>query len=261
MVETACGFDIEVNLDDQIGRDVFFHGVYEPVVTAVIRHTLRPGGVFFDIGANIGFFTLLAARCVAPSGCVHAFEPNAACRRMLCASLRCNGVTNVHVSDEACMRSTGSFRLIAAAEGSLGTARVVSDVSGQGGERVSGIALDDFIRERRISRIDLLKMDIEGGENAALEGMRETLESGVVDKLLIEFHPCMLGGADEVERLRQTITGCGYAGRQLREHAPGVWSRYATFYSDQLFLDDGCEGTSMRETATPQFLFEKRRRD
>src|SRR4029450_8092682 len=83
-----------VNTDDLIGRVLAIAGVWEPNVTAAFRRTLAPGDVCLDIGAHIGYYTLLAARLVGPEGHVHAFEPAPASFRRLRANRQLNRLHN-----------------------------------------------------------------------------------------------------------------------------------------------------------------------
>jgi FkbM family methyltransferase len=86
---------MRVSTADQVGRVLAISGVWEPNATAAFRSLLRPGDVCLDIGAHIGYFTLLASRLVGADGHVYAFEPTPATYEALCANLRRNDVQNV----------------------------------------------------------------------------------------------------------------------------------------------------------------------
>lgn len=259
IIETHYGFDSIVNIKDQIGRDIFFHGVYEPVTTAVIEHLLRPGDIFVDVGANIGFFTLLAAERVSQKGRVYAFEPSSRIRKMLVQAIKINSYNNIEVDSRACTQRSGVFSLKANDISQLGGTKVTKITRINDENLINGVSVDEFVAEKEINRIDLLKMDIEGGEEEALKGMLQTLERGIIDKLIIEFHPlCGLEtGWPGVKYLISMISGFGYSYKQIREHSPVLGEHYKCKFSNNLFYDVNYQGTSMREIATPQYLFQK----
>lgn len=257
LIATEYGFENIVNIKDQIGRDIFFHGVYEPVTASIIQNILRPGDNFIDVGANIGFFTLLAAKCVAPNGKVYAFEPSSKIRAMLIASLEHNSYKNVTVEDKACTEASGKFTLMEGSSAELGGTKVINK-SLKDKELVNGISLDEFILSNKISTIKLLKMDIEGGEDSALAGMQRSLADGIFKNLIVEFHPhCgLVGGWPRTKEILAMITGFGYTYKQIREHSPLPGEHYKCKFSENLFYDLDLQGQSMREIATPQYLFQ-----
>jgi FkbM family methyltransferase len=259
LFKTSEGFSIVAGLADQVGKDLFFHGVYEPITTAVIKHLLRPGDIFMDVGANIGFFALLAARLVGRTGKVYAFEPNEETRLMMIESLRANEIEHVVVDPRACTEKSGRFILVPGGLTNLGGTKVEKASVENGEGSVEGVRLDDFFAEEGLENVRLLKMDIEGGEDAALAGMERALERRLVDYLLVEFHPVYdkARGAERVDELLRKITGNGYSTRQLHEIPRGFFSRYRCNYSERLFFAPGETSTSMREIGTPQYLFER----
>lgn len=258
LASTEYGFKNIVSIKDQIGRDIFFHGVYEPVTAAIIEHILKPGDTFIDVGANIGFFTLLAAKYVAPNGLVYAFEPSSKIRAMLIASLEHNLYKNVTVEDRACTEALGKFTLMEGSSAELGGTKVMDEVV-ENGELVNGVSLDKFIFSNKISKINLLKMDIEGGEDSALKGTQRSLADGIIENLIVEFHPhCgLVGGWMRTKELIAMIANFNYSYKQIREHSPVSGERYKCKYSENLFYDSDQQGQSMREMATPQYLFQK----
>jgi FkbM family methyltransferase len=247
-----------INLQEHLARDIFFNGVYEPVTAAVIAHLLQPGDVFFDVGANQGQFSLLAARMVGDGGAVYSFEPNGAVRRLLNQSIGLNGFGNVHVEDAACMGKSGSFelQLDERTGNAFGGAKTVERISGSGGQTVRGITLDEYVAEKGIGQIDLLKMDIEGGEAGALLGMVGMLDRRTVKNLIIEFHPDLglPGGREGMKSIAAHIVSAGYTQKQLHEFPAGIFSHYLCEFSDDLLYDPSDSG-SMREVGTPQYLF------
>ncbi len=143
-------------------------GTYEPEQTALfVRHVQR-GGTFLDVGAHVGFYTLLASRLVGPAGRVWAFEPDPTNARFLRDHVRINDAGHVHVEQAAVARTPGSARF-GGGSGS-GTGRLTEG----GGRSVRTVALDSFCAEHGIVPT-AVKMDVEGAEAEVIEGGAETL--------------------------------------------------------------------------------------
>ena len=173
-------------------RDVGFashlmlDGVWEPWVTQFIARTLRPGMTMVDVGANFGYYTVLAADFVGDAGRVVAIEPNPAARAMLEKSVAVNGFAGrVRVCGEAAGGETGEAYLVAP-DSEPKNAHVLDEPPpGGAATRVVRRPLDEIVAGE--PRIDLVKIDVEGAEEAAVRGM-----AGVLEKhrplLVLEFN-------------------------------------------------------------------------
>lgn len=176
--------------DAAVGQHVA-GGVYEPNVTAVFRRLLKPGMSVVDIGANIGYFTMLSATLVGASGHVLAIEPNPRNIRMLEASRRINQFAHVTPLQAAAGRETGLLVLNTAY--SNGTTSSVSDDVGRllEAETVGCVVVDAIVAQGR--KIDFIKVDVEGAEYNALLGCTKTIAMHR-PVILSEFSPGMLSG-------------------------------------------------------------------
>lgn len=143
-------------------------GTYEPEQTALFVGTVGPGEVVLDLGAHIGYYTLLASRLVGPAGRVFAFEPRARNVSYLRQHVRLNRRRNVEVVEAAAFDRTGEVRF------DVGRGSGTGRVSERGSVAVRAIRVDDFVAERGITPT-VVKVDVEGGERPVLEGARETL--------------------------------------------------------------------------------------
>jgi FkbM family methyltransferase len=172
------------------GAAVIREKAYEPHVTAELRRLLQAGMVFVDLGANIGYFALLAATLVGPAGKVLAFEPHPETCDLLRQSIAANQFSQVQLHPYAAAEKAQQFVLDAPGRGSNG--RVV-EVAGenQAGSLpvIEAVALDEFLAGE--GRIDVVKMDIEGAEPRALQGMGQILQKHR-PVLLLEFAPFLL---------------------------------------------------------------------
>lgn len=147
-------------------------GTYEEHVQLLFCQRIRPGDVVLDIGANVGFFTLLSSKLVGPDGHVYAFEPFPRNVYYLERHVRLNDVTNVTVQSLAIAATTGNARFGDGENASQARLSVIGELT------VRTASLDDLLADGRIPRPDFIKMDIEGAEGDALRGAAGLLSRG-----------------------------------------------------------------------------------
>jgi FkbM family methyltransferase len=156
------------------GNHGYWLGSYEIGKRALFVRSIPVGAVVYDLGANVGYYTLLAAMLAGAQGKVFAFEPLPRNLEYLRRHLALNRIENAVVIDAAVADQSGTVRFEAAASTSKGR------IGAQGGLEVRAIALDDWIEQGKIPPPAVLKIDIEGAELQALQGAR---------KLLAHLHP------------------------------------------------------------------------
>jgi FkbM family methyltransferase len=161
---------------DPSQRQIFWLGAHEPVEAYLFSRLIQPGMNVVDAGANIGQYTLLAATAVGSSGSVHSFEPVPSNFCLLEGNLRLNRLNNVSLNRMAIWRKECEIQMelpdrLARNSGAYRVVAVPSEAT-----HVPGLRLDTYIRERGVTRIDVIKMDIEGAEVAALEGATMVLQ-------------------------------------------------------------------------------------
>ncbi|PKN32949.1 MAG: hypothetical protein CVU61_15735 [Deltaproteobacteria bacterium HGW-Deltaproteobacteria-19] len=187
---------------------------YEDGCQKLIRRLLKPGMTFFDIGANQGFYTMIGARQVGQSGLVVAFEPVPSVMRKLRRNIDLNGYHHVKAEQFAVSRIEGSVDMHVCREGfeSLSSLREPAEdvLVKQEILRVSLIPLDDYVEKVRIGRIDLVKIDVEGGELDVLAGGSRLWEHGrpvvlceIEDKRTNKWHY-------RASRIIEFLEGYGY---------------------------------------------------
>jgi FkbM family methyltransferase len=183
-IRTRHGFRLRVDRSDWLGRHIYVTGEYEPGTTRIFKKLLRRGDTAIDIGANIGYFTLLAGRCVGDSGKVIAFEPIAEVRRQLEENVRLSGLKNTIIRSEAVFSESGTRDFFQGPTDHVGVSslRTLDDCSGI--RRVTTVRLDDVLADE--PKITLIKLDVEGAECHALEGMVSCLERHRPD-LIVEI--------------------------------------------------------------------------
>ncbi len=178
------GFSLFVMPNDYIGRSILKTRTYEPHVTTVIRRELKEGDVFLDVGANIGYFTMLASSLVNESGKVIAIEPNPQNLQLIYYSLLENRTNNVKIYPYAASDVTAILKFTTI--GSNGGVITEYSKDQKYYLLVPSVILDEILEDE--SRIDLIKIDIEAHEPIAIKGM-ESLIKKHRPKIITEFHP------------------------------------------------------------------------
>ena len=156
------GYSIELDVADHIQRNVFL-GTYERHETALVRKYLKPGMTFVDIGANIGYYSLMAAAVAGPSGRVIAFEPNPVLSAQLKRTVDHNGIRNITVEQLALAEKAGSSLLFVPKESGNNTATMIANDGGRP-IAVSVLTLDEYLEHHQIGHVNFMKMDVEGFE-------------------------------------------------------------------------------------------------
>lgn len=197
-----------------IGKEIYVRGMHESAQTRFVRSFLKPAMTFIDGGANIGYYSVIAAALTYPAK-VHSFEPGARMFEELTANVALNGMEQSCILNKAALgEKPGTARLSMYAPGfevysSLAEHKWINTAP-IGYEEVAVVTLDDYVRQNGIDRVDLLKLDIEGAELLALRGATDLL-GRLRPVLMIELADVNTAGfgyrAAEVVEL---LTGFGY---------------------------------------------------
>ena len=170
-------YSIAVAKDGQ-GSLLFYQGFSEPETEDFILRFLKPGMVFFDVGAHIGKYTLLGARPVQPGGEVHSFEPNPDMFKLLTHNAAANNLQKVFLNRNAVSDRDGPMEFEVCAE-TLFSALRRKEVRLPGREPVKVISVDsirlDTYLARTRRRADLVKVDVEGAELMVFLGSKSLL--------------------------------------------------------------------------------------
>lgn len=181
------GLHLYVYPVNEISRAIFLTGYYEPNEFVYLNKFLKPGMTFIDVGANIGLYTLFAAKKVGDQGTVLGIEPSDREFQRLKAHVELNSLSNARLLQVAVSSSRTEAELLVATEKHSGHNTLgafgYDCVMAQGKEWVHVERLDDIVQQEGLQRVDVIKMDIEGAEFLALQGAEETLA---------QFHPTML---------------------------------------------------------------------
>jgi FkbM family methyltransferase len=200
---------MKLRTTNYIDHFIYYWNCWEPNETWVIGQILKPGDVFIDVGANIGYFTLVASHIVGARGKVIAFEPVPPIVSRLKENTALNNQENIEIRESAVADHEGTVR-IGKPSGSdfLGSSIRNKDQNDQCWE-VSCVSLDQVVE--RDQTIKLLKLDAEGAEFLVLKGFIKHLEAGLVHHVLCEITDTFLKqlGSSSNE-LYAFMTGVGY---------------------------------------------------
>jgi FkbM family methyltransferase len=178
---------------------------YEPYASKLVMGLLRPGDVAVDVGAMIGYYTVILAKHVDTHGRVYAFEPDPENFELLAENVRMNGYENVVLREAAVGATTSRGKLWRAAD-NRGDNHVFA-TEGRDVVDVDVVALDDVIDEP----VDLVKIDVQGYESHVLAGMQGVIERSPELAMLVEFCPALLSRAGtQPADLLDELRGCGF---------------------------------------------------
>jgi FkbM family methyltransferase len=205
-------------LDMQVDKD-YWLGTYEPELQAALRSLVHPGAIVYDVGANIGYVSLLLAKASGENGHVYAFEALPENVERWHKNVALNGMgARLSLFAGAVTGSAGPVRFLVHASGGMGKAAGSAGRADkyQSELTVPGISLDEFVYGQGNPPPQVVKMDIEGGEVLALPGMR---------RILAEARPLMLmelHGPESSRAAWETLTAAGFQICWMQRGYPAV---------------------------------------
>jgi len=155
-------------------------------MTVIFTELVKAGMTVIDVGAHVGYYTLIAARAVGDKGRVFAFEPEPSNYKLMLKNIHFNGYSNVIPVQKAVTNITGPIKLFLAEDASGHS--TVCDNPHQRAIPVDSTTLDDFFADQ-IPQIHVIKIDVEGAENAVLQGMSRIIAKNPELKIFTEFCP------------------------------------------------------------------------
>jgi FkbM family methyltransferase len=213
------GIELMMNRDDAVVCGALTLGCYENFPRRIFRGLLKPGMTVVDIGANIGLYTAIAAKAVGPAGRVIAVEPESRNAQLMRQTLALNQFKNVEVVQAAVSDTTGPGQLFLNEENKADH-RIFDRESSRAVMPVDVYRLDDLLAKLAVRRVDVMKVDIQGAEALALQGMRRTLIDNADIRAIIEYWPWGItqAGGDPRSVLR-SIRAMGFQVFEIDDHA------------------------------------------
>lgn len=190
-IKDLWNYKMFLNVTDVgLSHMLLLNGCYEKTETEMLKKMIKPGDVFVDVGSNFGYYTLLASKLVGKSGKVFSFEPDPYNFSLMQRNIKINKCSNVLCVNKAVGEKDEKISFYIDVE-NLGRHNLIPNWS-KHILTVDQISLDNFLPKG--SRVNIVKIDIEGGEELAIKGIKKIIQKKPSIKLLIEFFP---------ERIRQ----------------------------------------------------------
>jgi FkbM family methyltransferase len=187
---TEDGIHFRCRLPDFIQMYVYLFGTWEPDLAAFLRHRLRPGDTFVDVGANIGCVSALASRLVGPRGTVVAIEPSPRAIAGLQETLTMNDLTNIRIVAAAVSDRDHDLPLFAGPISNIGLTTTVAHWGLRQQGRTRAAPLGSLVTHEELATARLIKIDAEGAEDRVLAGMLASVDALAADaELVVELSP------------------------------------------------------------------------
>lgn len=180
------GLKYNIDFKDKI-QEMVYLGIYEKNELDFLKQYVKKDWICLDIGANIGFYTLNLSQLISKYGKVYAIEPSPENYKKLQDNISINKLENVVASNIALSSVTGKLNFSTSPDRNSGLGRIGKWKAAKSEVIVDTKTLDEFVREHGIAKIDFLKIDIEGHELEFLKGAKRSLQSGLVDRIMIEY--------------------------------------------------------------------------
>ncbi|MBU8539132.1 FkbM family methyltransferase [Falsiroseomonas tokyonensis] len=191
--------------------EIILRGQWEPHVETVLRQRLKPGMQVAEVGASLGFHTLVMAEAVGAGGHIHSFEPYPKVLPLLRRTIAANHLhSRVTLREMAVLHEPGEVRFAADPEqtGSAHLAIAVAAANYTEGFAVPAVRLDDALAE--LPSLDLLRMDAEGTEGLVLLGAQQLIARSPRLVVVMEWSPVMLAARGDVAELANWVEGLGF---------------------------------------------------
>ncbi|WP_395739746.1 FkbM family methyltransferase [Prosthecobacter sp.] len=205
------GVRLALNPQDAIVSGALSLGCYETSLSELFRATIKPGMNVLDIGANIGLYSMIAANEAGPTGRVVAVEPEAGNCAFVERSRQLNGFENIAIINKAASDREGTLNLYLCAEN-----KADHRVYDAGGDRphvkVQATSIDFLLQEQGVTRLDVIKIDVQGAEYQVFVGMQKTLQSQPNLTIFMEFWPWgLLQSGSDPQKLLDLLVQAGFS--------------------------------------------------
>lgn len=196
-IRIANKFKMELDVSEYIQSLLFLFNSFEPETILLFEKLITPNQYIFDVGANIGYLSLHFSNLTGPKGQVFSFEPEMKNFGKLEQNIQINQLSNIKTFKIALSNINSTLKLYHSSDNNLGSHSLMhSDLLSNTFEEVPAIRFDDFVKSNDISKIDVIKIDVEGAETEVIEGMYDSI---------IQFKPNLIIELnDRVQRSRNS---------------------------------------------------------
>jgi FkbM family methyltransferase len=206
------GFEIIAPVNEVLGRQFIALHEYEKEETEFFRKHIKSDDVCFDVGGNVGYFSLLLSSLL-DTGSVHSFEPITGNSTLIAASAALNGFDNITVNNTAVGDQNGHVNFSISEDSAYSSMIDTGRVSEKVNVSVPILRLDDYIKTAKTPKVDILKIDVEGAEAQVLDGAKALLQNSAKRPRIIMvelFDGNLLGFGSSKEEIISTLSEWGY---------------------------------------------------
>ncbi|WP_432092307.1 FkbM family methyltransferase [Streptomyces sp. bgisy100] len=224
VVRARFGSRFAVDTQDLIQRYLYLFGVWEPHMTHWLRRRLRPGDTFVDVGANIGYFSVLASHLVGSTGRVVAVEASPTFHERLLQQVRLNAADNVRAVNTAVSDSRKLLTFVLASSKNMGANSIVPyEGPAESTFEIEARPLPEVLTAAEIATARVVKIDVEGAEGAVVRGLAPVLDQLRPDaEITVEVTPDRMAQVgDSADELMETMRRYGFhAYRLANQYTP-----------------------------------------
>ena len=211
VVETQHG-RFFVDPASNLGNAIITQPAYEPQMLSALTSILKEGDLYLDVGANEGYFSIIASKLVGNSGRVLSVEPQGRLQEVIYSNMELNSAFNIHVFQLAISDISGTARISLLPDMNTGGSGLFAATKYKiPTQIVPQATLSGFIDLLDVTKIKLMKLDIEGFEYEAVLGSRDLFASEVIESIALELHPSILAQRGKSgEEIVAFLEDCGY---------------------------------------------------
>lgn len=228
------GIKLKVDPISHFGQEIITTGTYEPIFSKEIISNLKPGDFFLDIGANEGFFSLLAAQAIGPDGRVFAVEPQSNLVSIIQENSKVNRFNQIEVFQEAFCEVDGEVELNLSHSLNSGASSLFRRHSGKMDTvKVKSERFDHWWLNQSKPKFNVVKIDCEGAELFVIRSAKKALEERFADLIFLDFHESIIG-PEGVEEIDTSLREAGY---ELSELHSGVWCYHLPSFKNSILKE------------------------
>jgi FkbM family methyltransferase len=233
------GFEVLVRADLDVGRQIYCHGQYEPEESCYLRQRIRSSDVCLDVGANVGYYTLLMSSAAA-NGTVHAFEPLPLTASLLRTNVLLNNIPNAVVSEMAIGDEHGEVDFVVSADDAYSSLLDTGRKPVLARKVVDMTTIDIYCQTQQLKRIDCLKVDVEGAEEKVIRGAARVLADHDRRPRLVMlelYNPMLTQFGSGIDKMLALMQSFGYQPFTIKRGLVAPFSRtdydicYNVFFS------------------------------
>jgi FkbM family methyltransferase len=169
-------FELLVFANEDVGRQIYLYKSYEPYETTFFKKSIRSTDVCFDIGGNIGYFSMLMSK-LANNGKVHVFEPIPLNASLIAVNANLNNFDNIIINNVAVGSESGECQFSVSMDSAYSSMKATGRIAEEKSITVPMITINDYLQANHVTKVDILKVDVEGAEGAIIDAASSLLRN------------------------------------------------------------------------------------